>query len=135
MISCSQRSKPMAEVRKITATFTASGLGFKQRGPIGEAVASLPMRVTVNTREQKTLFELQGGRAFTSHTARPLSPMSSGTDTHKTQIRRRPASRLPLSSAAGPPARMPITRPRNEFQDKCLMRIKLDREGCPCLRG
>jgi hypothetical protein len=45
------------EVRRISAAFTASGVSFKQRGPIGEAFASLPMRVTVDAREQQTIFE------------------------------------------------------------------------------
>ncbi|WP_233833769.1 hypothetical protein [Paraburkholderia sp. ZP32-5] len=46
-----------AQIRQISAAFTASGLGFKQRGPNGEAVAALPMRVIVDAREQKTIFE------------------------------------------------------------------------------
>jgi hypothetical protein len=45
------------QVRQISAAFSASGPSFKQRGPVGEAFAALPMRVTVDTREQKTLFE------------------------------------------------------------------------------
>jgi hypothetical protein len=45
------------QVRGISAAFTASGVSFKQRGPIGEAFAALPMRVAVATREQKVTFE------------------------------------------------------------------------------
>jgi hypothetical protein len=45
------------QVRQISAALSASGPSFKQRGPVGEAFAALPMRVTVDTREQKTLFE------------------------------------------------------------------------------
>jgi hypothetical protein len=45
------------QVRQISAAFSASGVSFKQRGPIGEAFAALPMRVAVDTREQKTTIE------------------------------------------------------------------------------
>ena len=45
------------QVRQISASFRAWGPSLKQRGPVGEAFAALPMRVTVDTREQKTLFE------------------------------------------------------------------------------
>lgn len=45
------------QVRQISAAITVSGLGFKQRGPNGEAVAALPMRVIVDTGEQNTIFE------------------------------------------------------------------------------
>src|ERR1700758_3837493 len=45
------------KVRQVSAAFSASGPSFKQRGPVGEAFAALPMRVTVDTREQKTLIE------------------------------------------------------------------------------
>ncbi|MFG1427973.1 hypothetical protein [Roseixanthobacter glucoisosaccharinicivorans] len=44
-------------VREVSAALDVSGLGFKQRGPIGDAVAALPMRVTVNTRDQQARFE------------------------------------------------------------------------------
>jgi hypothetical protein len=45
------------QVRQVSASFRAWGPSLKQRGPVGEAFAALPMRVTVDTREQKTLFE------------------------------------------------------------------------------
>ena len=45
------------QVRQISAAFGASGLGFKQRGPVAEAFTRMPMRAVVNTREQKSVFE------------------------------------------------------------------------------
>lgn len=45
------------QVRQISAALAVSGLGLKQRGPVGDAVAAHPMRVSVDTREQKTMFE------------------------------------------------------------------------------
>src|ERR1044071_7457847 len=50
------------KIREVSAAFTVSGVGFKQRGPVGEAFAALPMRVTVNTREQNAIIE-----PFVSH--------------------------------------------------------------------
>jgi hypothetical protein len=46
-----------SQISRISAAFNVSGPSFKQRGPIGEAFAALPMRVSVNTREQQTIFE------------------------------------------------------------------------------
>lgn len=46
-----------ARVHQISAALAVSGPGFEQRGPHGEAVAALPMRVIVDAREQKTTFE------------------------------------------------------------------------------
>jgi len=46
-----------SQISWISAAFTVSGVSFKQRGPIGEAFAALPMRVSVDTREQQTIFE------------------------------------------------------------------------------
>src|ERR1700758_3971759 len=45
------------KVRQVSAAFSASGPSFKQRGPIGEAFAALPMRITVDTREEITTIE------------------------------------------------------------------------------
>lgn len=45
------------QVRQISAAFSASGLGFKQRGPVAEQFTRMQMRATVNTREQKTILE------------------------------------------------------------------------------
>jgi hypothetical protein len=46
-----------AQVSRISAAFTVSGLGFKQRGPIGEAFAALPARLWVDTHIQQTIIE------------------------------------------------------------------------------
>ena len=45
------------QIRQISAAFGASGLGFKQRGPVAEAFTRMPMRATVDTHEQKTVLE------------------------------------------------------------------------------
>ena len=45
------------QVRQISGTLSASGPSFKQRGPAGEEFTRLPTRVTVDTREQKSVFE------------------------------------------------------------------------------
>jgi hypothetical protein len=45
------------QLRQISAAFGASGPGFKQRGPIAEAFTRMPMRATVDTREQKSVLE------------------------------------------------------------------------------
>jgi hypothetical protein len=45
------------QIRQISADFSVSGPSFKQRGPVGEAFAALPMRVLVDTREQQTVLE------------------------------------------------------------------------------
>lgn len=42
-------------LRQISASFTAGGPAFKQRGQ--EAFTQMPTRVTIDTREQKTTFE------------------------------------------------------------------------------
>jgi hypothetical protein len=42
---------------QISAAFTASGLGFKQKGPVGQAFTALPMRVTKHTRKPNAVFE------------------------------------------------------------------------------
>jgi hypothetical protein len=44
-------------VRQVSAGFRTGGLGLKQRGPVGDAVADLQMRVSVDTHEQRTVFE------------------------------------------------------------------------------
>jgi hypothetical protein len=45
------------KVRQVSAAFAPSGLGLRQRGPVGEAFTRMPTRVTVNTREQHVTFE------------------------------------------------------------------------------
>jgi hypothetical protein len=45
------------QVRQISATLRASGAGFKQRGPVGEAFAQTSTRLRVNTREQRVTME------------------------------------------------------------------------------
>jgi len=42
------------QIRQISANFAAGGPAFKQRGQ--EAFTQIPMRVTVDTREQRTIF-------------------------------------------------------------------------------
>jgi hypothetical protein len=46
-----------SRVRRISAAFIGSGIGFRQRGPVGEAFTALSMRVAVDTCEQKTTIE------------------------------------------------------------------------------
>ncbi|EJN15939.1 hypothetical protein PMI42_00516 [Bradyrhizobium sp. YR681] len=50
------------ELRQISATFTAGGPAFEQRGQ--EAFTRMPTRVTIDTRTQRTVFEpfLMAGR-------------------------------------------------------------------------
>jgi hypothetical protein len=45
------------QVREISMRFVPSGLGLKQRGPLGEALAQMPMRVHVATRVQNVTLE------------------------------------------------------------------------------
>jgi hypothetical protein len=45
------------QVRQISAAFSASGLGFKQRGRVAEEFTRMQMRATVDTHEQKSVLE------------------------------------------------------------------------------
>jgi hypothetical protein len=45
------------QVRQISASLSVSGPSFKQRGPVGEAFAARPMRVLVDTHEQRVVIE------------------------------------------------------------------------------
>jgi hypothetical protein len=45
------------QVRRISASFRVSGPSFKQRGPVGEAFAALPMRVLVDAHEPHVILE------------------------------------------------------------------------------
>jgi hypothetical protein len=45
------------QVQEISARFLPSGLGLKQRGPLGEALSEKPMQIHVSTRIQRVTFE------------------------------------------------------------------------------
>jgi hypothetical protein len=45
------------EIRHLSFDFSCSGAGLHARGPVGDAATRLPMRVTVDTREQDVAFE------------------------------------------------------------------------------
>lgn len=44
-------------VERISANFHASGMGFKQRGPVAMAFTEQPTRATIHTPEQKVTFD------------------------------------------------------------------------------
>ena len=46
-----------SHTREIMAKFSVSGLGLKQRGPLGEAITQSPMLVRIATRVQLVTFE------------------------------------------------------------------------------
>ncbi|WP_446744793.1 hypothetical protein [Silvibacterium acidisoli] len=49
--------EPWSSVDKISATFRASGSGFKQRGPLGEALTQAPMQVHIATKVKEVTFK------------------------------------------------------------------------------
>jgi hypothetical protein len=66
------------QLRQISANFAAGGPAFKQRGQ--EAFTQMPMRVTINTREQKTIFSpfLTPGQCAVYEPSRTTVEMSDG---------------------------------------------------------
>ena len=88
------------QVGEISAKVFLSGLGLKQRGPLGEALTQMPMQIHVTTQVQKVTFEpfLAPGRKGIYEPFRTSEESSDGTVLEELKYPRESIKNMPAGT-------------------------------------